>query len=140
MIPRSASSTSSPRARTAPSRSVAAERDGSYKWYALGLLAFLNVLNYLDRNVIFGLFEPIKRDLGITDTQLGWLGAAYVLLFSVAAFPFGLLSDLRSRRAVVAAGVAIWSTFTALGGLVKSFTRLFGMRAAGGEGSAAFGP
>ena len=119
---------------------MAADRGGSYKWYALGLLAFLNVLNYLDRNVIFGLFEPIKRDLGITDSQLGWLGAAYVLLFSVAAFPFGLLSDLRSRRAVVAAGVAIWSTFTALGGLVKSFTQLFVMRAAVGVGSAAFGP
>ena len=71
-------------------------------WYALGLLALINLLNYLDRNVIFALFEPIKRDLALTDTQLGWLGSAYIFVFSVAALPFGVLSDLRSRRAVIA--------------------------------------
>ena len=76
------------------------EPKGWYRWYALGLLALINVLNYLDRNVIFALFEPIKRDLGFSDTQLGWLGSAYILVFSVAALPAGVLSDLRSRRAV----------------------------------------
>ncbi len=111
-----------------------------YRWYALGLLSFLNILNYVDRNVIFGLFEPIKRDLGLTDGQLGWLGSAYVLLFSVAAFPMGVLSDLRSRRAVVATGVTVWSVFTALGGLARSFGALFSVRAVVGIGGAAFGP
>lgn len=119
---------------------MAADAKGWYKWYALGLLALLNVLSYLDRNVIFGLFEPIKRELHLTDAQLGWLGSAYVLLFSLTAFPFGLLSDLRSRRAVVASGVAVWSTFTAVGGLVKGFGQLFVVRAAVGVGGAAFGP
>lgn len=113
---------------------------GWYRWYALALLALLNVLGYLDRNVIFGLFEPIKHELQLTDAQLGWLGSAYVLMFSITAFPFGLLSDLRSRRAVVAAGVTIWSTFTSLGGLVRSFGQLFVMRSAVGIGGAAFGP
>ena len=56
-------------------------------WNALALLAFINMLNYLDRNVIFALFEPIKRDLLLTDTQLGWLGSAYILVFSLAALP-----------------------------------------------------
>jgi MFS family permease len=112
----------------------------SYRWYALGLLAFINLLNYLDRNVIFALFEPIKRDLSLTDTQLGWLGSAYILVFSVAALPFGVLSDLRSRRAVIAGGVALWSAFTFLGGFVRSFWQLFTCRAAVGVGEAAFGP
>jgi MFS family permease len=111
-----------------------------YRWYALGLLAFINLLNYLDRNVIFALFEPIKRDLGLTDTQLGWLGSAYILVFSVAALPFGVLSDLRSRRAVIAGGVALWSLFTFLGGFVRNFWQLFTCRAAVGVGEAAFGP
>ena len=71
---------------------------GGYRWYALGLLAFINVLNYLDRNVIFALFEPIKRDLALTDSQLGWLGSAYILVFSVAALPFGACGD-RARLA-----------------------------------------
>jgi MFS family permease len=85
------------------------ERPGPvYSGYALGLLAFINLLNYLDRNVIFALFEPIKRDLGLTDTQLGWLASAYVLVFSLSALPFGVLSDLRSRRAVVGVGEAAY--------------------------------
>src|SRR5690242_3383040 len=112
----------------------------AYAAYALGLLAFINLLNYLDRNVIFALFEPIKRDLSLTDTQLGWLGSAYILVFSVAALPFGVISDLRSRRAVIAGGVAVWSAFTALGGAVRNFGQLFTCRAAVGIGEAAFGP
>jgi MFS family permease len=113
---------------------------GAYRWYALGLLSFINLLNYLDRNVIFALFEPIKRDLSLTDTQLGWLGSAYILVFSVAALPLGVISDLRSRRAVIAAGVAVWSGFTMVGGLVRSYWQLFTCRAAVGIGEAAFGP
>lgn len=106
----------------------------------MGLLAFINLLNYLDRNVIFALFEPIKRDLALTDTQLGWLGSAYILVFSIAALPFGVLSDLKSRKTVIAGGVALWSAFTALGGLVRNFWQLFICRAAVGIGEAAFGP
>ena len=56
-----------------------------YSVYALGLLTLINVVNYLERNAIFALFEPIKRDLNLTDSHLGWLGSAYVLVFSVAA-------------------------------------------------------
>jgi MFS family permease len=119
---------------------VETEPKGWYRWYALGLLALINVLNYLDRNVIFALFEPIKRDLGLTDTQLGWLGSAYILVFSVAALPAGVLSDLRSRRAVIAVGISIWSAFTFFAGLVRSYTQLFVCRAAVGIGEAAFGP
>ncbi|HET9041277.1 MAG TPA: MFS transporter [Gemmatimonadales bacterium] len=112
----------------------------AYSWYALGLLALINLLNYIDRNVIFALFEPIKRDLALTDSQLGWLGSAYIFVFSVAALPFGVLSDLRSRRAVIAGGVTVWSAFTFLSGLVNSFGQLFTCRALVGVGEAAFGP
>ena len=111
-----------------------------YRWYALGLLALINLLNYIDRNVIYALFEPIKRDLALTDSQLGWLGSAYILVFSVAALPFGVLSDLRSRRAVIAGGVTLWSAFTFLSGLVQTFAQLFTCRAAVGVGEAAYGP
>lgn len=111
-----------------------------YAAYALGLLTAINLLNYLDRNVIFALFEPLKRDLDFTDTQLGWLGSAYILVYSLAALPLGVLSDLRSRRAVIAGGVAVWSAFTFLGGLVRSFWQLFACRAVVGVGEAAFAP
>ncbi len=61
----------------------------AYARYAVVLFALINIVNYLDRNVIFVLFEPIKRDLGLTDTQLGWLGAAFVIVFSLAANTVG---------------------------------------------------
>jgi MFS family permease len=109
-------------------------------WWALALLAFINLLNYLDRNVIFALFEPIKAELSLTDAQLGWLGSAYILVFSVAALPFGVLSDVKSRKGVIAGGVAVWSAFTFLGGLVRNFGQLFFCRAAVGVGEAAYGP
>ena len=109
-------------------------------WWALALLAFINLLNYLDRNVIFALFEPIKAELSLSDAQLGWLGSAYILVFSLAALPFGVLSDVKSRKGVIAGGVAVWSLFTALSGLVRTFGQLFFCRAAVGVGEAAYGP
>lgn len=111
-----------------------------YCAYALGLLTLINLINYLDRHVIFAMFEPIKRDLSLTDTQLGWLASAYILVFSVSALPFGVLSDLRSRRAVIAGGAVFWSAFTVMSGLVRNFWSLFACRAAVGIGEAAYGP
>ena len=99
-----------------------------YLRYALGLLAFGNLLNYLDRNIILVLFEPIKHDLNITDTQLGWLGSSFAIAFALGALAAGVLSDLRSRRAVIAGGLALWSVFTALGGLAGSYWQLFTTR------------
>jgi MFS family permease len=109
----------------------------AYSSYALALLTLINVVNYMERNVIFALFEPIKRDLQLTDAHLGWLGAAYVLVFSIAALPVGVMSDLRSRTGMTAFGVAVWSAFTSLGGLVRSFGQLLVCRAAVGFGGAA---
>lgn len=111
-----------------------------YAGYAVVLLALINVINYLDRNVIFVLFEPIKRDLSLSDTQLGWLGSAYVMVYALAAIPLGILSDLKSRRAVIATGVTVWSAFTALGGLARNFTQLFFCRSMVGVGEASYTP
>jgi len=111
----------------------------TYSWYGLGLLAFLNLLSFVNRNVIFALFDPIKRDLRLTDAQLGWLASAYVLVFALAALPFGLLGDLRSRRGVIAWGVVLWSACTLAGGFATDFGELLLSRALVGAGGAAFG-
>lgn len=110
----------------------------AYAWYALILLAALNVLNYVNRNVLFALFGPLQGELGVTDTQLGWSASAYVLVFSLAALPFGVLSDLRSRRAVITLGVVLSSAFTAANALVPTFVWLIVCRAGVGLGGAAF--
>lgn len=114
-------------------------RQRPYALYALGLLALINLLSYVNRSVVFALFEAIKHDLGVTDAQLGWVASAYVLVFSLAALPFGVLGDLRSRRAVITGGVLVWSAFTVLSGAVTSFAGLLLCRAAVGLGGAAFG-
>jgi MFS family permease len=111
-----------------------------YLWYALALLAFGNLLNYLDRNIILALFEPIKDELEITDTQLGWLGSSFAIAFALGALATGVLSDLRSRRAVIAGGVALWSGFTALGGLAGTYWHLFITRSVVGVTEASYLP
>jgi len=111
-----------------------------YLWYALALLAFGNLLNYLDRNIILVLFEPIKDELDVTDTQLGWLGSSFAIAFALSALATGVLSDLRSRRAVIAGGVAVWSGFTALGGLAGTYWQLFASRSVVGVAESSYLP
>ena len=113
---------------------------GRYLWYALGLLAFGNLLNYLDRNIILVLFEPIKQDLGISDTQLGWLGSSFAIAFALGALGAGVLSDLRSRRSVIAGGLALWSGFTALGGVARTYWHLFTSRGVVGVAESSYLP
>ncbi|HVH08892.1 MAG TPA: MFS transporter [Gemmatimonadales bacterium] len=113
---------------------------GAYAGYALGLLTLINVLNYIDRNVVFALFGPIKRELGVSDHLLGWLGSAYVIVLSLSALPLGVVGDLKSRRAVIAFGVGLWSVFTALGATVSRFWQLLVCRALVGVGEAGYGP
>ncbi len=111
-----------------------------YLRYALGLLAFGNLLNYLDRNIILALFEPIKHELRVTDTQLGWLGSSFAIAFALGALGAGVLSDLRSRRSVIAGGLALWSGFTALGGLAGSYWQLFTTRGVVGVAESSYLP
>jgi MFS family permease len=110
-----------------------------YAFYGLALLAVTNLLSYVTRNVIFAIFEPLKRDLHLADAQLGWLASAYVLVFSLAALPAGILGDLRSRRGVIAGGVLLWSVATLASGFVATFGGLLICRALVGAGAAAFG-
>ncbi len=110
----------------------------AYGGYALALLALLNLLSYVNRNILFALVPPIELDLRLTDTDIGWIASAFVLLFSIAVFPFGVLSDLRSRRAVAGVGVVLWSAFAFLAGFSRGFWSLFLTRATVGIGAAAF--
>ncbi len=90
--------------------------------------------------MVYAVFEPIKRELQITDAQLGWLGSAYIIVLSLAALPLGVIGDLRSRRSVITWGVGVWSTATVAGGFVRHFWQLFGCRALVGFGEAGYGP
>lgn len=112
-------------------------RSKRYGYYALGLLTAVNLLSYINRNVIFALVQAVERDLGLTDFHAGWIASAYVLVYSLAVLPFGVLSDLRSRRVVLTLGITLWSVFACLAGLSQGFVSLFLSRAALGIGAAA---
>jgi len=112
-----------------------------YARYTLALLALINILNFVDRQAITILFEPIKRDLHLSDGQLGLIaGAAFAVFYAVMGIPFGRLADVWSRRKLIALGLAAWSGMTVLSGLARNFVQLLGARVGVGVGEAAFGP
>jgi predicted MFS family arabinose efflux permease len=107
---------------------------------ALLVLAFINLLNYLDRFVVSALAEPLKRsELRLTDTQLGLLMTGFVVVYMLASPFFGRFGDRGARPRLVAFGVFTWSLATVLAGFAGSFMALFLARAAVGIGEAAYG-
>lgn len=106
---------------------------------ALVLLTLINLLNYLDRFVISAVVESIRRDLHVTDFQIGLLATAFILAYMAASPFFGAWGDRFRRPKLIAIGVAIWSAATAAGGFAKNFVALFAARTTVGVGEAAYG-
>lgn len=105
--------------------------------YALALLSLVSFFNYLDRMVIAVMVEPMKRDLGLSDTQLGLVsGLAFALLYAGCGLPLARLADRRSRKWILVACLTIWSSMTAVTGLARNFIELFLVRMAVGIGEA----
>src|SRR5512140_3086185 len=108
--------------------------------YALAILTFVNLFNYLDRWIISAVLESIKKsELHPTDTQLGALVSGFIIVYMLTAPVFGSLGDRNKRPRLIALGVAIWSASTALAGFARNFATLFTARAAVGVGEAAYG-
>lgn len=107
---------------------------------ALGVLFAINLLNFYDRQVLGPLLEPIRKEFHLTDTQLGWLGTIFTLLYAIVGVPFGRLADLWSRKKLMALGMLVWSALTAASGLATSYTMLVLTRLGVGVGEAACAP
>src|SRR2546423_15610692 len=91
---------------------------------AVLVLLLVNVLNFYDRGVLGALAEPIRREFHLSDAQLGAITTIFTLVYAVIGIPIGRLADSRSRKRLLAAGVAIWAALTALGGWAASYTLL----------------
>ncbi len=114
---------------------------GGQAWYIVAVLTLANVSGFVDRQILSLLVEPIKRDLGVTDTQVSLLmGLSFAVFYSVLGIPIGRLADRSSRRAIVAIGAVLWSGMTALSALARTFGQLFAMRIGVGVGEATLGP
>jgi predicted MFS family arabinose efflux permease len=113
----------------------------AYARYVLGLLFVVFVFNFVDRQILAILLEPIKEDLGVSDTAMGFLtGIAFALFYTVAGIPIARYADRGTRRTVIALGLAVWSAMTALSGMVRSFAELALARVGVGIGEAACTP
>ncbi len=113
----------------------------AYAWYVVFVLLLVGIVSQLDRSVLSLLVDPIKADLGLSDTQAGALqGTAFALFFVAFSMPSGMLVDKIHRPKILALGVAVWSLMTALGGLATGFWSLFAARAGVGMSEAILAP
>jgi MFS family permease len=97
----------------------------AYRWYALGLLVVVYIFNFIDRSILGILVEPIKQDLGVSDTMMGFLGGiAFATFYTFLGIPIARMADKGSRRNVLAVCLAIWSGMTAVCGLAANFVQL----------------
>ncbi len=117
------------------------ERASPYAYYALFVLSFANLLNYLDRHIVSVLSPAIQAELHFTDTDIGFLlGTAFAVLYGVVGIPMGRIADALSRTRLMAGGLALWSSMTALSGAATSFATLGAARIGVGVGEATANP
>jgi predicted MFS family arabinose efflux permease len=112
-----------------------------YRNYALFILFLGYVVNFIDRSILSILIEPIKADLELTDTQLGFLGGlAFAIFYSTLGIPIAALADRWSRVKVLSIAIAVWSAMTAVCGLATNFWQLLIARIGVGVGEAGASP
>ena len=110
-------------------------------WTLVGLLVLAYTIAFVDRQILTLLVEPMKRDLGITDTQFSLLaGLAFTLFYTLMGIPFAWLADRGSRRNLVIASIVAWSVMTAVCGLAHRLLTVFVARIGVGIGAAGLSP
>src|SRR5580704_8132934 len=110
---------------------------GVRAWIALGMLCFVYVLNFLDRQLLSILAKPIQDTLHVSDGQLGLIGGLYFALFyCFIALPVGWLADRANRVGILSFACALWSAATMACGMASNYPQLVGARMAVGIGEA----
>jgi len=113
----------------------------AYSWYALSVLVLIYVLNFVDRQILSILANDIKADLGVDDAYLGFLyGTAFAVFYALFGIPLGKLADSWRRTRLLAIGLTLWSTMTALSGFATNAAVLTVARIGVGVGEATASP
>lgn len=113
----------------------------SYRRYVLFVLTGVYAFNFIDRQILVILQEPIKAELGLSDTQLGLLtGLAFALLYVTLGLPIARYADKNNRKNIVSISLMVWSAMTALSGLAQNFIQLLLARVGVGVGEAGGSP
>src|SRR5262249_9260449 len=96
----------------------------NYKWFVVAMLWFVCFFNYADRQAIFSVFEPIKGEMGLSDQQLGVVGASFMWVYAAAAPLAGLVGDRFRRKTLILGGLVFWSLITVATAFSKNYTHL----------------
>ncbi|MFT6274720.1 MAG: MFS family permease [Halioglobus sp.] len=117
------------------------EVSNGYRRYVLAMLTLVYAFNFIDRQILVILQEPIKADMGLSDTQLGLLsGFTFALVYVVAGIPIAYWADRGNRRNIVAVSLTVWSGMTAISGYAQNYTQLLLARVGVGLGEAGGSP
>src|SRR5499425_1127407 len=109
-----------------------------YPWTALAVLTGLNLLNYIDRTVLFAVQPLVQEEFHISKTQVGYLTSAFLLCYMIAAPFVGPLADRYSRKLIIGLGAIFWSGLTLLTAVTHTYTELLIRHTLVGVGEATF--
>ena len=107
---------------------------------SLGILVAVNVLNFYDRHVIGALTEPIRKEFGLSDAQVGLISSAFIWLYAIVGLPLGRIADSASRKKLLAGGVLVWSALTGMAAMAANYTMLLMSRLGFAVGEAVVAP
>ncbi|HTP35018.1 MAG TPA: MFS transporter [Candidatus Acidoferrales bacterium] len=107
---------------------------------SLAVLVAVNVLNFYDRHVIGALTEPIRKEFGLSDSQVGLIGSAFIWLYAIVGLPLGRAADSRSRKKLLASGMLVWTALTGVAAMAANYTMLLFSRLGFAVGEAVVAP
>ncbi len=112
----------------------------NYAWFVVFVLIIASLVAFVDRQVVAIVVEPMKDDLGVGDTEIGWLYGIFALFYAVAAIPIATIADSKSRKNIIAFGIFFWSILTVACGLTRNYWQIFMARIGVGVGEATLTP
>lgn len=114
---------------------------GGYRYYVTGMLGVAFTFNFMDRQILGILAEPVKAEFQLGDTQMGLLiGTSFALFYTFVGIAVARLADRGNRVAIISISTGLWSVMTAVCGLAVSYWQLFIARMLVGVGEAGLGP
>src|SRR5580658_3660224 len=117
------------------------ETTNKYRNFVLVMLTLVYVFNFIDRQLLVILQESIKKELHLSDTQLGMLsGFTFAIFYVTLGIPIARLADKGNRRNTVTLSLGLWSIMTAVSGMARNFIQLLAARVGVGIGEAGGSP
>jgi MFS family permease len=107
---------------------------------SLTVLVAVNVLNFYDRHVLGALTEPIRKEFGLSDSEVGLIGSAFIWLYAIVGLPLGRVADSWSRRKLLASGMVVWAALTGVAAVAVNYTMLLFSRLGFAVGEAVVAP